>query len=506
METDSTQDILLEYQNDFNKSVHDFEKFAREVFNGSNENEKTKLHKKLEEFMTFKDHYKKKHDSEKLENILTQSRKRQIVSPAHLNSKKKKLDPLKLFELPNEIWLKIMSYLKTSDMFKRFNLVCKNFNSLSLDSRAIKHIEIREVENREHYHQAVSVLKRCKKLCEVDIYKCSYLMNFLSQTMKSSQGLRKLKLQSMSLSIKAFKNIEIWQGLQRLELIKMEIDYTTLLEVTKIKTLKSLKIRDCNYRYSTKGTKTTYIKHFSKALATNCNQFEELEIDDVDSIDLQEIATLKALKSFTFSHGSLDAKQIKVLANLHKLETITLNFYDNDHPKAASELNDLFQKHMSSLKNIKIGIRRVESTVQQISTTFLDNLILCENLETVSVGLSGFCNSDILKIFQLQSLKKLVLSGWYSLPRELRKNLTNNDLMANLEELQASCNVFRTSDPQVIFQLPKLKSLKLVDDPWVLTKNKRMVMNQMNCPLLERLFLPNFSSENPFNLDAFSCW
>ena len=281
METESTQDILLVYQNDFDKSIHDFEKFAREVFNGSNENEKTKLHKKLEEFMTFKDHYKKKHDSEKLENILTQSRKRQIVSPAHLNSKKKKLDPLKLFELPNEIWLKIMSYLKTSDMFKRFNLVCKNFNSLSLDSRAIKHIEIREVENREHYHQAVSVLKRCKKLCEVDIYKCSYLMNFLSQTMKFSQGLKKLKLQSMSLSIKAFKNIEIWQGLQRLELIKMEIDYTTLLEVAKIKTLKSLKIRDCNYRYSTKGTKTTIRKHFSKALAANCYQFEELEIDDV---------------------------------------------------------------------------------------------------------------------------------------------------------------------------------------------------------------------------------
>ena len=399
METDSTRGTMIEFQNGFDKSIQVFETFAREVFNGSNENEKTKLHKNLEEFMI------------------------------------------------------------------------------------------------------LSVLKRCKKLCEVDIYKCSYLMNFLSQTMKFSQGLKKLKLQSMSLSIKAFKNIEIWQGLQRLELIKMEIDYTTLLEVTKIKTLKSLKIRDCNYRYSTKGTKTTYIKHFSKALATNCNQFEELEIDDVDSIDLQEIATLKALKSFTFSHGSLDAKQIKVLANLHKLETITLNFQDKNYPKAASELNELFQKHMSSLKNIKIG--RLESN--QISTTFLDNLILCENLDTVSVHLSGFCNSDILKIFQLQSLKKLVLSGWYSLPREFRKNLATNDLLANLEEFEASCNVFRTSDSQIIFKLPKLKSLKLVDDPWVLSKTKRMVMNQMNCPLLERLFLPNFSSENPFNLDALRC-
>ena len=227
-------------------------------------------------------------------------------------------------------------------------------------------------------------------------------MNFVSQTMKSSrQGLRKMKLQSMSLSIKAFKNIKIWQGLQRLELIKMEIDNTTLLEIAKIETLKSLKMKDCKHRHSTKGTKITLIKHFSKALAANCN------------------------------------------------------------PKVASELNDLFQKHMSSLKNLKIGIGKVESTLQQINTTFLDNLILCENLETVSVCLSGFCNSDIWKIFQLKTLRKLILSGWYSLPREFRKNLATNDLLANLEEFEASCNIFRTSDPQLIFQLPKLKSLKL---------------------------------------------
>ena len=198
----------------FDKTIQDFEKFAREIFIGGNEIEKTKLHKKLEEFMTFKEHYKKKHDSEKLENILTQSRKRQVVSPGHLNAKKKKSDPLRLFELPNEIWLKIMSHLKTSDLLKRLNLVCKHFNSLSLDSSAIKHIEFRKIENREQYHKAVSTLKRCKTLNEVHIYNCAYWNNLVSHVFKSSPRLRKLKLQSMSLSVKAFKNNKIWQGLQ----------------------------------------------------------------------------------------------------------------------------------------------------------------------------------------------------------------------------------------------------------------------------------------------------
>ena len=30
-------------------------------------------------------------------------------------------------------------------------------------------------------------------------------------------------------------------------------------------------------------------------------------------------------------------------------------------------------------------------------------------------------------------------------------------------------------------------------------------MNQMNCPLLERLFLQDFDTEYPFNIDALSC-
>ena len=40
--------------------------------------------------------------------------------------------------LPNEIWLKIINYLKTKDIFRRFALVNKLFNQLTLDTGSIK--------------------------------------------------------------------------------------------------------------------------------------------------------------------------------------------------------------------------------------------------------------------------------------------------------------------------------------------------------------------------------
>ena len=100
----------------FDKTIQDFEKFAREIFIGGNEIEKTKLHKKLEEFLTFKECYKKKQDSGKLENTLALCRKRQIEKLGFSCNKKSKIDRSTLYELPNEIWLKVMSFLNASDL------------------------------------------------------------------------------------------------------------------------------------------------------------------------------------------------------------------------------------------------------------------------------------------------------------------------------------------------------------------------------------------------------
>ena len=496
MEPKSNPEFVIVYQNGFDRAIHNFEKFAREVFNGSNENEKEKLHKKLEQFTTFKEYYIKKHESEKFENMLEHSRKRQMISPKYLCSKRKKVDSSKLFQMPSEIWLKIMSYLTTSDLLKRFNLVCKHFNSLSLDTSAIKFIPLRDIENREFYHQAITVLKRCKVLCEVDIYCCAYMKDLISHALKSNAGLKKLKIEGKTVSVKNFKNLKIWQGLQSLELVSTEMENVTLLEVAKIKTLKSLKMKNCNQIDTFRRTEIS--KDFVRALNENCKQFEELDIEFLDDVDVQEIAKLK---SFKFSFGGLSAEQIKTLAQCDKLETINLCFSDKDNSKLALELNNLFLKHKSSLKHIKISNVSKQS---QSNISFLDNLTLCENLEIIVARLDGFINSDSLKIFQLHGLKKLKLTGKYHVPRELRRTLVTDDFMANLEELEASSDVFRASDSQLIFLLPKLKILSLIHNPWAYNE-KQLVMNQMSCPSLERLFLQDFSTEYPFDIDALSC-
>ena len=264
----------------------------------------------------------------------------------------------------------------------------------------------------------------------------------------------------------------------------------TLLEVAKIKTLKSLKIKNS-------GSHQAYSRAI-KALAENCNQFEELEIDEIGDTDLLEISKLKALKSFKFFSGTLNAKQIEALTKCDSLESVSLALYEYDMARIESALNEFFLKHKLSLKRIKIGTFRLA-----MQNNILKNLSLCENLEEIAAfNVSNFSNSDLARLFQLPKLKRLAVNHLNNFPRELRRTIVINNLMANLEEFEGTCDVFRTSDPQLIFQMPKIRNLKLFRDPWVLSKTKRLVLEQMNCPSLERLVLSGFRSENPFDLNA----
>ena len=44
--------------------------------------------------------------------------------------------------LPNEIWLKIMNYMITKDIFRSFDLVNKHFNKLTLD---INYLQVKNI-------------------------------------------------------------------------------------------------------------------------------------------------------------------------------------------------------------------------------------------------------------------------------------------------------------------------------------------------------------------------
>ena len=74
-----------------------------------------------------------------------------------------------LLELPNEIWLEIMSYLSTSDVLINVAQVSKRFQELSEDPNVIRKIEVDPAqfwpkEKEEKYcNDFLEVLKRSRK-------------------------------------------------------------------------------------------------------------------------------------------------------------------------------------------------------------------------------------------------------------------------------------------------------------------------------------------------------
>ena len=99
--------------------------------------------------------------------------------------------------LPNEIWLKIMNYLKTKDIFERFALVNKLFNQLTLDTGSIKYLQVKNIAgNLSKHENMMKVLSRCKTLIEFsieDIFCDEYqFMSCIIKALESSQKLKSL--------------------------------------------------------------------------------------------------------------------------------------------------------------------------------------------------------------------------------------------------------------------------------------------------------------------------
>ena len=108
-------------RDNFQVCIDNFKKFVNKVFSGSDQAQKAIL---LEEC--------------------------QNVVKVGQESKNNSMEAMELIreeatnkaELPNEIWLKIIGFLETKDVFGNFALVCKSFNSLTLQPTAIKRLSI----------------------------------------------------------------------------------------------------------------------------------------------------------------------------------------------------------------------------------------------------------------------------------------------------------------------------------------------------------------------------
>ena len=111
---------------DFDKAIDEFCKFSKDVFAGSDENRKLQLLDGMKSLMNPKSSVKRP------------------IEVADNDSEAKRLK-LTAFELPNEMWMKIMSHLKNKDIFKSFALVNKHFHALTLDPSTVKYLELEDI-------------------------------------------------------------------------------------------------------------------------------------------------------------------------------------------------------------------------------------------------------------------------------------------------------------------------------------------------------------------------
>ena len=148
-------------------------------------------------------------------------------------------------ELPNEIWLEIMSYLSTFDVLRNVAQVSKKFQKLSEDQHLIRKIEVESVEfwpedeKQKYCEDFLGVLKRSLKLrslsfgFSLDIDNDTSGENFLEALPSMNHHL----LQEINLSnMKDFLNEDILKYFEKcpLKVLKIEFKPETRNEITQI--------------------------------------------------------------------------------------------------------------------------------------------------------------------------------------------------------------------------------------------------------------------------------
>ena len=113
--------------------------------------------------------------------------------------------------LPDEVWLKIMSYIKTKDLYHNVALVCKHFHNISEDGDAVKFLEVTNISNDKLFRKVQKILKQTKSLkgFKVDIDstldKNKKIQNYFLNTL-CVQAITNGNLKSLSMKQAGYKD------------------------------------------------------------------------------------------------------------------------------------------------------------------------------------------------------------------------------------------------------------------------------------------------------------
>ena len=81
---------------------------------------------------------------------------KRTIEDNNIGSQAKRIK-LNTLELPNEMWMKILSYLQFKDVFGNFALVNKHFHALTLHPSAVKYLHLQDskIKNKKKIYETL---------------------------------------------------------------------------------------------------------------------------------------------------------------------------------------------------------------------------------------------------------------------------------------------------------------------------------------------------------------
>ena len=296
-----------------------------------------------------------------------------------LLEKKIKLDSQPSQEvLPDEIWLKIMSFLKTKDLFKNFAQACKSFHRLSLDSSALKYLKLKDIKNDSQYEEIKKLLAR-------------------------SHFLRTLSFESST-------NI-YWS--------KLMSNYLNCSKINSLKIVSWMQDKQPRFKHS----HCRMLKRFAKDLQHL--ELKGIHLDTQNVMDIAQIKTLKTLKiSWTNSHLFTPENILEFAKNCYQLESIqffnlrnwmmNVDGNSDNAMKFKTAFNTFFEERKETLKSLSLA-----NFTSSSSYHLMDNLNLCQNLEEFCAKDSDLTDVDLASLVKIPNLKNLFFDNISTKPNEM---------------------------------------------------------------------------------------
>ena len=447
----------------FDSVLNIIENFAKEIFSGNDEHQKSKLSKKLQNLLDL-NHQEKSINS--VQNLDIRFSKNAW--------------------LPDEIWLKIIQYLPTNDTFGNFALTCKKLNNLTQDSRAIKYLRIKNSINTWPKYESISkIIANSKALIELKILKDGdFASKLICQAFESNPKLKSLSIKSKDLKIEAIDAIIK----SKIEILDLGFEFQVkesgsdiMARMSNIETLKSIHILASNENISTlaknsipyenlnllsscvpstlldnlfeskkdtlKKIHVTLDKYNENIPLKNlnmCQNLEEISLYEWHSKNLEIVSGLPKLKKLVLFQ--LNAKVETLVAlfrrlSFKKLEHLSFQYCKNAREDFFVELAEL---DFPALKNLYIHQTWRDSTFNKeknLTDKTLHTLVLqCPNLKFIQFG-DNFCKSELtfktlMEIFEKRNVFMIFGEIQSQLSMELWFQNHNKELYEKYQKLK----------------------------------------------------------------------